>query len=291
MSCYNARLSVMSLMILLIPFNTQSMFLVKSMRKNTSLIPVPSAPKDQYKMRLNSIEKSLAIDKIYVHEQENASGVTVSRETANLCNVIKDMSGDLQFKLVSVPYSATTIHNFFSILEKEDQKEIIIGKCSFNELVDILLLHEYLNGNCDYLKQKFNNITSSIFAAYDTSIKNLNIAISQDVTNDRNSTTSPYMFMINPAFTSKSIKENFIISLKQIAQFPNESEDFSSLKLLDQMWQKTKFYKRLNGLKMVLDLLMKELEELETQHNSYLFPQKTNSLWNYIFEPEQSINQ
>jgi len=49
------------------------------------------------------------------------------------------------------------------------------------------------------------------------------------------------MFMVNPAFTSNSIKENFIISLKSIAQFPNESEDFSSLKLLDQMWHKTKF--------------------------------------------------
>lgn len=291
MNTYGIHVHSICLIIMLMSFNTETMFLaITKYQKyqNNLRTSIPSGTQDQYLMRLHSIEKNLPLNQLYIYEEKNACGVTVSREIAEQCTTIKNLSEDLSCKLIPVPYSATTIHNLFSILDKKNQKEIIIEKCSFNELVDILLLHEHLHGNSDYLKEKFNDITQSILNVYNTCIDNITIAITLDLTNSKNGCPSPYLFMINPAFTSQSIKENFIISLKKIAQFPNESEDFSSLKQLDQMWQKTKFYKTLKGSKIVLDVLIKQLEELETQHNNYLFSQKNNNLWNYLFEPSNN---
>jgi len=304
MNFYITHAQIITLLIILTSFNAQSMFLhAHHGYANHKRRHIPTDPTAQYAMQLAAKEQYLPDDKFYIHEEGNSCGALISRQTALQCKIINSMTEDIKHKTVPVPYCATTIHNFVSILENSNQKDIIIQKCSFNELTDILLLNEHLNGPSGYLNEKFNTITSSIFKAYNTAIKNLEFALTKEITYLKDTNPSSYIFMTNTQFTSDNIKKEFIDSLKQITQFSNEHEDFTLLKSLDKICsqeslykeletknimvsQEVSIYKELMAKKITLNMLMEQLEELEKEHP--VAPSSMNAIWNYLFKGQSN---
>ena len=294
---------IIPLIIIVTSFNAQSMFLHANHKpKINKRTFIPAHPKDQHAIILAKKEQHLDDKTFYIYEKGHSCGVLVSKQIALQCNVIQDIDQDTCCKLIPVPYCATTIHNFFSILENNEKKNCIIENCSFNELIDIVLLNEHFSGPSGYLNEKFNAITSCVFTAYNTTIHKVELALTKEISHLNDTNPPSYIFMTKPEFKSDNIKKEFTDSLKQITQFSNENEDFSLLKSLVLMspteslyeefetknirvTQKKSIYKELKAKQTTLNILMEDLERLEKEHK---VPSYINQIWNYWFNNESN---